>query len=105
MIHRNSYFYACSLKSKKQDKPYTPLALFFYIAEITNSFTKKLFIIFALLVVILVIASFVHIVADTFATVPNVATTDGHISTVAWGIVSNPTGPQSTAMISLLLLF
>lgn len=74
------------------------------IKESIGKTSKKLFIIFALLVVILVIASFVHIVADTFATVPNVATTDGHISTVTWGIVSNPTGPQSTAMISLLFI-
>ena len=54
---------------------------------------KKLFIIFALLVLILVIASFVNVVASTFFT------TDG-----AFGIVRNPTGQQTTAMISLLFI-
>ena len=60
--------------------------------------SKKLFIIFALLVLILVIASFVNVVAGTFATVAK----DG--AEVAFGIVSNPTGPQTTAMISLLFI-
>ena len=60
--------------------------------------SKKLFIIFALLVLILVIASFVNVVAGTFATV---AGADG---STAFGIVSNPTGPQTTAMISLLFI-
>ena len=60
--------------------------------------SKRLFIIFALLVLILVIASFVNVVAGTFATV---AAADG---TARFGIVSNPTGPQTTAMISLLFI-
>ena len=55
--------------------------------------SKKLFIIFALLVLILVIASFVNVVAGTFFSA------DGR-----FGIVSNPTGSQTTAMISLLFI-
>lgn len=55
--------------------------------------SKKLFIIFALLVLILVIASFVNVVAGTFFS------SDGR-----FGIVSNPTGNQTTAMISLLFI-
>ena len=55
--------------------------------------SKKLFIIFALLVLILVIASFVNVVAGTFFS------TDGR-----FGIVTNPTGSQTTAMISLLFI-
>ncbi len=55
--------------------------------------SKKLFIIFALLVLILVIASFVNVVAGTFFTA------DG-----SFGIVKNPTGSQTTAMISLLFI-
>ncbi len=54
---------------------------------------KKLFIIFALLVLILVIASFVNVVAGTFLS------TDGR-----FGIVPNPTGHQTTAMISVLFI-
>ncbi len=54
---------------------------------------KKLFIIFALLVLILVIASFVNVVAGTFFTAEG-----------GFGIVSNPTGNQTTAMISLLFI-
>ena len=60
--------------------------------------SKKLFILFALLVLILVIASFVNVVAGTFASAANAA------GQVAFGIVSNPTGPQTTAMISLLFI-
>ena len=60
--------------------------------------SKKLFIIFALLVLILVIASFVNVVAETFLTLPDAA---GKLS---FGIVRNPTGNQSTAMISLLFI-
>lgn len=59
---------------------------------------QKLFIIFALLVLILVIASFVAVVAGTFFTAPDEA------GNVAFGIVSNPTGNQTTAMISLLFI-
>lgn len=54
---------------------------------------KKLFIIFALLVLILVIASFVNVVAGTFYTPEG-----------GFGIVANPTGNQTTAMISLLFI-
>ncbi|MCR4740090.1 MAG: carbon starvation protein A [Lachnospiraceae bacterium] len=53
---------------------------------------KKLFIIFALLVLILVIASFVNVVAGTF------------FSEEGFGFAANPTGNQSTAMISLLFI-
>ena len=55
---------------------------------------KKLFIVFALLVLMLVVASFVNVVAGTFYT------PDAEI-----GFVTNPTGNQSTAMISCLFLF
>ncbi|MBP5446976.1 MAG: carbon starvation protein A, partial [Treponema sp.] len=48
--------------------------------------SKKLFILFALLVLILVIASFVNVVAGTFASAADAA------GKVAFGIVSNPTG-------------
>lgn len=54
---------------------------------------KKLFIIFALLVLILVIASFVNVVAGTFFTAEG-----------GFGITSNPTGNQTTAMISLIFI-
>lgn len=54
----------------------------------------KLFIIFALLVLLLVVASFVNVVAGTFFTA------DGE----AMGIASNPTGNQTTAMISVLFI-
>ncbi|MBR2949704.1 MAG: carbon starvation protein A [Lachnospiraceae bacterium] len=54
---------------------------------------QKLFIIFALLVLILVIASFVNVVAGTFFTA------DG-----GFGIAAGPTGNQTTAMISLLFI-
>ena len=54
---------------------------------------SRLFTIFALLVLILVIASFVAVVAGTFAT------PDG-----GFGITGGPTGNQSTAMISLLFI-
>lgn len=55
---------------------------------------KKLFIIFALLVLILVIASFVNVVAGTFFTA------DG----AKMGFVTKPTGNQTTAMISVLFI-
>ncbi len=54
---------------------------------------KKLFIIFALLVLILVIASFVNVVAGTFFTAEG-----------GFGFTGNPTGNQTTAMISLLFI-
>ena len=59
---------------------------------------KKLFIIFALLVLILVIASFVNVVAATFFTDVQAAKEAGK---VAFGFVTNPNGNQTTAMISL----
>ncbi|MGM9615456.1 MAG: carbon starvation protein A [Oscillospiraceae bacterium] len=52
---------------------------------------KKLFIIFALLVLILVIASFVNVVAGTFAS-------DN------FGITMNPTGNETTSMVSMLFI-
>ena len=55
---------------------------------------QKLFIIFALLVLILVIASFVNVVAGTFMTKPE----------EAFGIVMNPTNNQTTAMVSVLFI-
>ncbi len=55
---------------------------------------KKLFIIFALLVLILVIASFVNVVAGTFFSA------DG----TAFGFTANPTNNQTTAMISVLFI-
>ena len=55
--------------------------------------SKKLFIIFALLVLILVIASFVNVVAGTFFSAPG-----------SFGFVKNPNGNQTTAMISLLFI-
>ena len=61
-----------------------------------GSKAKKLFIIFALLVLILVIASFVNVVAGTFFTAADAVKT--------FGFVANPTGAQSTAMISLLFI-
>ena len=57
---------------------------------------QKLFIIFALLVLILVIASFVNVVAGTFFTAADALNSVGP--------VSNPTGNQTTAMISLLFI-
>lgn len=54
---------------------------------------QKLFTIFSLLVLILVIASFVNVVAGTFMSDPGVV-----------GITTNPTGNQTTAMISVLFI-
>lgn len=53
---------------------------------------QKLFTIFALLVLILVIASFVNVVAGTF------------MSNDGFGVSTAPTGNQTTAMISLLFI-
>ena len=53
---------------------------------------KKLFIIFALLVLILVIASFVNVVAGTFASADRI------------GFTSGPTGNETTAIISLMFI-
>lgn len=57
--------------------------------------TKKLFIIFALLVLILVIASFVNVVAGTIFTTEESG---------QFGLVTDPTGNQTTAMISCLIM-
>lgn len=54
---------------------------------------QKLFTIFALLVLILVIASFVNVVAGTFMSDPGVV-----------GVTTAPTGNQTTAMISVLFI-
>ncbi|MEF2640749.1 MAG: carbon starvation CstA family protein, partial [Lachnospiraceae bacterium] len=51
---------------------------------------------FALLVLILVIASFVNVVAGTFFTAAD--------APVTFGITTNPTGNQTTAMISMLFI-
>ena len=57
--------------------------------------TKRLFIVFALLVLVLVIASFVNVVAGTFMTA------DG--SEVS-GLTTDPNGQQTTAMVSILFI-
>ncbi len=57
---------------------------------------QKLFTLFALLVLILVIASFVNVVAGTFYTASDAA--------VTFGFVLNPTGNQTTAMVSVLFI-
>ena len=53
---------------------------------------QKLFTIFALLVLLLVIASFVNVVAGTF------------MSESGFGVAASPSGNQTTAMISLLFI-
>ncbi len=65
------------------------------IADSMGKRAKKLFIIFALLVLILVIASFVNVVAGTFFTPAE----NGQ-----FGVVTNPTNNQTTAMISALFI-
>ena len=57
---------------------------------------QRLFSIWALLVLILVIASFVNVVAGTFFTAAD--------APVTFGITTNPTGNQTTAMISMLFI-
>ncbi|MBQ2528634.1 MAG: carbon starvation protein A, partial [Treponema sp.] len=59
---------------------------------------KKLFIIFALLVLILVIASFVNVVAGTFLTADDAVKSAGSLFT------TSPNGNQSTAMISVMFI-
>ena len=54
---------------------------------------QKLFTIFALLVLILVIASFVNVVAGTFFT-----------ADASFAITTNPSGNQTTAMVSVLFI-
>ncbi|MBQ8679511.1 MAG: carbon starvation protein A [Treponema sp.] len=66
------------------------------IKDSMGSKSKKLFIIFALLVLILVIASFVNVVASTFLTAADAPKT--------FGFTANPTGNQTTAIISLLFI-
>ncbi|MGN0730313.1 MAG: carbon starvation protein A [Treponema sp.] len=66
------------------------------IRDSMGSKAKKLFIIFALLVLILVIASFVNVVASTFFTASDAAKT--------FGFTANPTGNQTTAIISVLFI-
>ena len=56
---------------------------------------QKLFIIFALMVLILVIASFVNVVAGTFFTAADAGQA---------GFVGNPTSNQTTAMVSVLFI-
>ena len=57
---------------------------------------QKLFIIFALLVLILVLASFINVVAGTFMTADDAAQT--------FGFVGAPTGNQTTAIVSILFI-
>jgi len=66
--------------------------------------TKKLFIIFALLVLILVIASFVNVVAGTFMTKPVLDEAGNVVEAVKTGIVGSPNGNQTTSMISILFI-
>nr|MCR5748382.1 carbon starvation protein A [Lachnospiraceae bacterium] len=56
---------------------------------------KKLFTVFALLVLVLVVASFVNVVAGTFFTAADAG---------QFGFVSNPTNNQTTAIISVLFI-
>ena len=56
---------------------------------------QKLFILFALLVLILVIASFVNVVAGTFFTAADAG---------QFGVIANPTNNQTTAMVSFLFI-
>ena len=70
------------------------------IKDSMGSKSKKLFIIFALLVLILVIASFVNVVAGTFFTTAEEIAASGK----AFGFTTNPTNNQTTAMISVLFI-
>ena len=70
------------------------------IKDSMGSKSKKLFIIFALLVLILVIASFVNVVAGTFFTTAEQIAASGK----AFGFATNPTNNQTTAMISVLFI-
>ena len=56
---------------------------------------KKLFTVFALLVLVLVVASFVNVVAGTFFTAPDAG---------QFGFVTAPTNNQTTAIISVLFI-
>jgi len=66
------------------------------ISQSMGKRAKRLFIIFALLVLILVIASFVNVVAGTFMTAADAERT--------FGFVLHPTGNQTTAIISVLFI-
>ena len=67
--------------------------------------SKKLFIIFSLLVLILVIASFVNVVAATFFTMfPSADAVKAGSAAVKHGFVLNPNGNQTTAMISICFI-
>ena len=70
------------------------------IKDSMGSKSKKLFIIFALLVLILVIASFVNVVAGTFFSNAEEIVASGK----AFGFTTNPTNNQTTAMISVLFI-
>lgn len=70
------------------------------IKDSMGSKSKKLFIIFALLVLILVIASFVNVVAGTFFTTVEQIAASGK----SFGFTTNPTNNQTTAMISVLFI-
>ncbi len=65
------------------------------IKDSMGSRAKKLFIVFALLVLILVIASFVNVVAGTFFTAADAG---------QFGFVANPNGNQTTSMVSFLFI-
>ena len=66
------------------------------ISQSMGKRAKRLFLIFALLVLILVIASFVNVVAGTFYT----AAGGGK----AFGFITSPNGNQTTALISILFI-
>ena len=68
------------------------------IGDSMGTRTKRLFTVFALLVLILVIASFVNVVAGTFMT----KVVEGEPTPS--GIVSDPNGNQTTSMISILFI-
>ncbi|MBP5403427.1 MAG: carbon starvation protein A [Treponema sp.] len=79
------------------------------IKDSMGSKAKKLFIIFALLVLILVIASFVNVVASTFLTAVPTAEqiAEGAVMPKTFGFVTKAdglTGNQTTAMISILFI-
>ena len=69
-----------------------------------GKFAKKLFIIFSLLVLILVIASFVNVVASTFFTPALTAQQIADGVKEAGLFVLNPTENQTTAMISVCFI-
>ena len=60
---------------------------------------KRLFILFSILILFLVLASFINIVASTFFTAADEA------GNIAVGLTTGPTNNQATAMISVLFIF